>query len=78
MCTPFPHLTMSWINEVEMGRSIDDLLTSRLIEGRRDFPDFEMLDARVGDSGGSLQRPCLVEQPAPRERTQIPVASNFV
>ena len=29
------------------------------------------------DSGGSLQRPCLVEQPAPRERTQIPVASNF-
>ena len=30
------------------------------------------------DSGGSLQRPRLVEQPAPRERTQIPVATQFL
>ena len=28
------------------------------------------------DSGGSLQRPRHVEQPAPRERTQIPVADH--
>ena len=28
------------------------------------------------DSGGSLQRPRHVEQPAPRERTQIPVATQ--
>ena len=37
---------MSWINEVEMARSIHDSRTSQSIEGRRDFPDFEMLDAR--------------------------------
>ena len=30
-----------------MERSIDDLLTSQSMEGRRDFPDFEMLDARI-------------------------------
>ena len=30
------------------------------------------------DSGGSLQRPRHVEQPAPRERTQIPVATQVL
>ena len=45
--TRFPQLTMSWINEVEMEKSIDDLMTSQSIEGRRDFPDFELLDARI-------------------------------
>ena len=36
---PFPQLTMSWIAEVEMARSTEDLITSQSIEGRRDFPD---------------------------------------
>ena len=47
LSTPFPQLTMSWINGEEMERSIDDLVTSRSIEGRKDFPDFEMLDAKI-------------------------------
>ena len=46
----FPQLTVSWINEVEMAKSIDDLLTSQSIEGRRDFPDFEMLDAKIASA----------------------------
>ena len=41
--TPIPQLTKSWIKEMEMARSTDDLLTSQSIEGRRDFPYFEML-----------------------------------
>ena len=45
--TPFPQLSMSWINEVEMARSMKNLMTSQSIEGRRAFPDFEMLDARI-------------------------------
>ena len=32
--------------KTEIANSIDDLLTSQSIEGR-DFPDFEMLDAKV-------------------------------
>ena len=48
--TPFPQLTMSWIAEVEMARSIDDLITSQSIEGRIDFPDFEMLHARIASA----------------------------
>ena len=41
---------MSWINEVEMTRSMDHLMTSQSIEGQRDFPDFEMLDARIASA----------------------------
>ena len=39
-----PQLTMQWIKEVEIAKSIGDLLTSRSITGRTDFPDCDMLD----------------------------------
>ena len=48
--TPFSQLTMSWINEVEMARSIDDCRTSQSIEGRRDVPDFDMIHARIASA----------------------------
>ena len=47
--TPFPQLTMSWINEVEMTRPIDNLMTSQSLDGKS-FPDFEMLDARIASA----------------------------
>ena len=47
--TLFPQLTMSWINEVEMAKSKDDLKTSQSIGGRRDF-DFEMVDAMIASA----------------------------
>ena len=40
-------ITMHWIKEVEIAKSIDDPLTSQSITGRRDFPDCEMLDAMI-------------------------------
>ena len=33
-----PHLTLHWIKEVEIAKSIDELLTSRSITGRTDVP----------------------------------------
>ena len=47
--SPCPTITMSWIKEVKIGKSIDDLVTSQSIEGR-DFPDFEMLDAKIASA----------------------------
>ena len=38
---------MKWITEVEMAKSIDDLITSRSITGRTDFPDYDWLDAKI-------------------------------
>ena len=41
----FPHITMHWIKEVEMAESIDDLLTSRSIQGRKDFSVYDAMIA---------------------------------
>ena len=51
MCanTPWPQLTMSWINGVEIAKSTDDLLTSQSSQGKY-FPDFEMLDAKMASA----------------------------
>ena len=47
--TPCPTLTMSWLREVEAANSVDDLVTSKSIEGR-DFPDFAKLDAKIAST----------------------------
>ena len=48
-------LTMSWINEVEMSGSVDDLMTSQSIKGKCS-PYFEVLDARIASA---LEKDCL-------------------
>ena len=41
------NLTMHWIKEVEMAKSIDDLMTSRPITVRTDLTNHDMLDATI-------------------------------
>ena len=48
--TADPHLTMQWIKEVEIAKSIDEHMTSRWIVGRTEFPDYDMLDAMIGSA----------------------------
>ena len=43
-------ITMHWIKEVEIAKSIDELMTSRSIVGRTDFPDFDMLYAMIASA----------------------------
>ena len=45
-----PHVKMHWINEVDMAKSIDELMTSRSLVGRNDFPDSDMLDAVIASA----------------------------
>ena len=45
-CSDFPSEALLWIKEVEMVVSVDESESSRSIEGK-DFPNFEMLDARI-------------------------------
>ena len=45
--TADPHLTLQWIKEVEIAKSIGELMTSRSIVGRKDFPDYDMLDTKI-------------------------------
>ena len=42
----FPSEAMLWIKEVEMADYLDELKSSRPVYGR-DFPNFEMLDAKI-------------------------------
>ena len=48
--TADPHLTMHWIEEVEIAKSIDELMTSRSIVERNDFPDFDKFDAVIASA----------------------------
>ena len=48
--TADPQITMLWIKEVEIAKSIDELVTSRSITGQHNFPDFKMLDAMIASA----------------------------
>ena len=48
--TADPYLTMQWIKEVEIAKCIDELMTSRSIVGRTDYPDHDMLDAMIASA----------------------------
>ena len=49
ICSDFPPDAMLWINEVEMPDSSDELKSSRSVIGKN-FPNFEMLDAKIASA----------------------------
>ena len=49
-CSGFPSEAMLWIKEVEIITSVDDLKSSRSIQGYTHFPNFKMLDARMASA----------------------------
>ena len=48
--TADPQITMQWIKEVEIAKSIDELMTSRSIVERDDFPHFDLLHAMIASA----------------------------
>ena len=54
MRTAEPQVTMLWITEVEVAKSIDELVTSRSITGEHNFLDFDMIDAMIASALKSL------------------------
>ena len=48
-CSQFPTEAMTWIKEVEMVESVDDLKSSCSIRGTQG-PDFEVLDAKIASA----------------------------
>ena len=48
--TAEPQVTMLWIKEVEVAKSINELITSRSITGHQIFFDFDMLDAMIAST----------------------------
>ena len=50
MRTAERQVTMLWIKEVEVAKSIEELVTSRSITGQHSVPDFDMLDAMIASA----------------------------
>ena len=48
--TADPHLTMHWIEEAEIAKSIDELMTSRSIVGRYDFLHYDVLGVMIASA----------------------------
>ena len=48
-CSDFPSEAMLWIKEVEMVDSFGELKSSRSVSGKN-FPNFEMLDAKIASA----------------------------
>ena len=44
-----PRLAVQWIKEIEIAKSIDDLLTPSIL-GRTNFPDYDELDALMASA----------------------------
>ena len=55
---------MHWIKEVVIAKSIDELMTSRPIVRRTDFPDFDKLDAMIASALKKLLNMSVEEQRA--------------
>ena len=54
-CSDFPSDAVLWIQEVEMVGSLDELTSSRSVCGE-DFPNFEMLDAKIASALNKITR----------------------
>ena len=48
-CSDFPSDAMLWITELEMVDSFEELKSSRTVSGKN-FPKFEMLDAKIASA----------------------------
>ena len=71
-CSDFPSDVMLWIKEVEMVDSLEELKSSRSVYGH-DFPNFEMLDAKIASALNKIiqisqfKKVSLEEQKAQKE-----------
>ena len=67
-CSDFPSEAVLWIKEVEMVDSSEELKSSRSASGYN-FPNFEMLDARIASALNKiiLKKVSLEEQKAQKE-----------
>ena len=52
-CSDFPSESMLWIKEVEIVETLKELKSSRSVCGKN-FPDFEMLDAKIASALNSI------------------------
>ena len=55
-CSDFPSEAVLWIKEVDMVDSVDQSKSSRSVSGKN-FPNFEMLDAKIASALNKIDHP---------------------
>ena len=68
---------MLWIKEVEMVDSLDELKSSRLVCGK-DFPNFEMLDAKIASALNKIIQNSLFNKKVSLEEQEAQKEDRFL
>ena len=76
-CSGFPSEAMLRIKEVEMVESVDDLRSSRSIQGYAHFPNFEMLDARTASALNKIIQNSYFKEQVSLEEQKAQKADRF-
>ena len=69
---------MIWIKEVEMVNSVDDLKSSRSIQGITPFPGFELLDARIASSLNNIIQTSFFKKKVSLEEQKAQKVDRFL
>ena len=69
---------MLWIKEVETAPSVDDLKSSRSIQGITPCPDFELLDARIASSLNKIIQTSCFKKKVSLEEQKTQKADRFL
>ena len=76
-CSVSPSEAMLWIKEVKLVDSVDELQSSRSIEGK-DFPNFEMLDARIASALNKIIQNSYFKKKVSLEERQAQKEDRFL
>ena len=69
---------MHWIKEVEIAKSIDDLMASQSITGRRDSPDHDVLGAKIASALKKLLTQCALPKKSKCRRATCSESDRFL
>ena len=75
-CSDFPWEAMFWIKEVEMVDSLEELKSSRSVSGKN-FPNFEMLDAKIASAPNKIIQNFLVQKKVSLEEQEAQKEDQF-
>ena len=76
-CSDFPSDAMLWITEVEMVDSVGEIKSSRSIAAN-DFPNFELLDARVASALNNIIQDSRFKKDVSLEEQKAQIENRFL
>ena len=76
-CYDFPSEGMLWIKEMEMVDSLDESKSSRSVYGK-DFPNFEMLDAKIASALNKIIQNSQFEKKVSLEEQKAQIEDRFL